>query len=89
MNPARPVVGLSKAEWPPTRDQRVNADEYRTRAAAWRQRAAERMDARERAADLHLADAYDRLAGALSAVMTAVTPDDTTDGRTGDAISES
>ena len=44
----------------------MNADEYRDRAAVWRQRAAERHDAGARAADLRLAQEYERLAESLS-----------------------
>lgn len=53
----------------------MNADQFRDRAAVWRQRAAERLDVRAREADLQLAEEYERLAGTLSTSATLITPD--------------
>jgi len=65
-------------------EMRVNADEFRNRAAVWRQRAAERHDSRERAADLLLAVEYERLAEGLSAPsVPADRPSDPADDTVG------
>lgn len=44
----------------------MNEDEFRCRAETWRQRAAANIDISTRAADLRLAEEYDRLASILT-----------------------
>ena len=54
----------------------MDADKFRDRAAVWRQRAAERHYARAKAADLQLAEEYERLAATLSASAAPIMADD-------------
>lgn len=55
----------------------MNADNFRNKAALWRQRASERTDPVHRARDLLLAEEYERLADSLNGcrVPAAVLPE--------------
>lgn len=76
MNPPASIVGPEKAVLPPSMESRVNADQFRQRAAVWRQRAVCQPEGPARDADLRLAGEYERLADSVSAADAAAVTDD-------------